>query len=169
MSVLDIILGIIFAVGAISGFQKGFLISLFSLLAIFLGILGGFKLMGVAMVMLADHYSINENVLPYIAFGVVFIIISILVNILGNMLSGSLNKTVLGGVDQIAGGILGIVKTIFMTSVILWITESVSIDLPRHWKEDSWLYPFTANFAPQVTNWIGDIFPVFDDLFKSHT
>jgi uncharacterized membrane protein required for colicin V production len=52
LSKVDLTLSIIILVGAYSGFRDGFRAELFSLLTIFLGVLFGFKLMGMAMVYL---------------------------------------------------------------------------------------------------------------------
>lgn len=169
MSIADIILVIFFISGAIAGYQKGFLYSLFSLLAIFLGVLGGFKLMGVVMVKLSVYYEVDEKILPYVAFGVIFLLIVIVVRLLGNLLRSSMNKTFLGSADQWAGGLLGLGKTVFMVSVVLWITDSLSLRLPNHWIEDSYLYTFTANAAPVTTNWLGEWLPSFHNLFNDQT
>jgi len=169
VSIVDIVLIIIFSIGAISGFRRGFLSELFSLLAVILGILAGFKLMGEAMLMLGKHYSIDEKVLPYVAFAVVFLLVMIIVSLLGKLLKSSLEKTVLGDADKVAGSVLGLAKAAFMASVLLWIASSLKFDIPERWSEDSWLYPFTAKLAPTITSWIAEVFPVFSDLFGDHS
>jgi membrane protein required for colicin V production len=169
VSKIDIALIIVFLIGAFSGYRKGFLSELFSLLGIILGILAGFKLMGAAMLMLAENYQVDEKILPYVAFGVVFLIVVIIVSLFGKLLKSSLEKTVLGNADQMAGSVLGALKTAFMASVLLWITSSVEMEIPENWSEGSWLYPLTASLAPEVTNWIAEVFPVFSDLFGGHS
>ena len=139
--------------------------SLFSLLAIILGILGGFRLMGWEMILLANEFNIDKVVLPYIAFSVVFVAIVIAVRLLGNVIKLSIDKSFLGSADQIAGAFLGVFKTAFLLSVFLWIIDSLRIDLPERWVSDSWLYPKVSAFAPVITSWISDIFPVFRDVF----
>lgn len=165
MSILDIILIVWFIIGAVSGYKKGFLVSLFSLAGIFLGVLLGFKLMGIAMLKLASAYNIDEKILPYAAFGLVFVIVIVVVNLIGKLAKSSIDKTVLGSADQWAGGVLGLLKAAFMVSVIFWILSALSFDLPEHWVADSQLYSYTANVAPTVTEWVGDIFPIFKNLF----
>lgn len=165
MSKIDIALVIIFLIGAFSGYRKGFLSELFSLLGIILGILAGFKLMGAAMLMLDENYKVDDKVLPYVAFGVVFLIVVIIVSLIGKLLKSSLEKTILGNADQVAGSMLGILKTAFMASVMLWITSSLGFDIPAKWSEGSWLYPFTVSLAPEVAAWVSQLFPVFSDLF----
>ena len=165
MSKIDIALIIIFLIGAFGGYRKGFLSELFSLLGIILGILAGFKLMGIAMITLTGYYDINDQVLPYVAFGVVFLLVVVIISLLGKLLKSSIEKTVLGNADQLAGSVLGLFKTAFMVSVVIWITSSMKLNVPEHWSENSWLYPMTASFAPTVTSWVAEIFPVFGDLF----
>ncbi len=165
MSKIDIALIIIFLIGAFGGYRKGFLSELFSLFGIILGILAGFKLMGIAMVTLADRYDIEDKILPYVAFGVVFLIVVIVVSLVGRLFKSAIEKTVLGNADQVAGSVLGLLKTAFMVSVVLWITNSMEMSVPEHWSEGSWLYPLTASLAPTVTSWVAEIFPVFSDLF----
>lgn len=166
MSTTDIVLSIFLAIGAFGGYRKGFLAELFSLLAIVLGVLAGFKLMGEAMLLLSKHYTIDEKVLPYVAFAVVFLIVVIIVSLLGKLLKSSLEKSTLGSVDKILGGALGLLRTAFMMSVVLWIIHSLKVERIDQWSEGSWLYPVIAKFAPAATEWIGEIFPVFGDLFN---
>lgn len=164
MSGVDIALIVFILIGAYSGFKQGFLLELFSLLGIFLGVLGGFKLMGWAMLLLADRFNVDQKVLPYLAFGVVFIGIVIVVNLIGRALKMSVDKSFLGRMDQAMGAALGILKTIFMLSVVLWILDSLKVDLEK-WQEGSWLYPWVAEFAPKVTGWVGKVIPFFKDVF----
>ena len=165
MSSIDIALAIIVLIGAYGGYRDGFLMTLFSLLAIILGVLGGFKLMGKAMFFLADKFNIDATVLPYISFFVVFILIVIIVTLVGRLIRSSIDGNFLGQVDQILGSLLGVIKIIFMTSVLLWILDSMKVDLPERWTENSWLYPKVALFAPKLTAYIGRFVPVFKGIF----
>ena len=167
MNVLDVILVIILIIGAVGGYQKGFLYSLFSLLAILLGVLGGFKLMGIVMVRLSHHFNLDNRILPYVAFALVFLLIVMVVRLLGALLRSSLEKTVFGRADKVAGSVLGTLKTVFMLSVIIWILDSVSVRLPGHLQDESFFFGFMANFAPQTTQWIGQYVPAISDVFNN--
>ncbi|MCU0356305.1 MAG: CvpA family protein [Cyclobacteriaceae bacterium] len=166
MSALDIILGVILIIGMSSGYREGFLKSLFSLLAIFIGILAGFKLMGAAMLTLNQHYDIDEKVLPYAAFGAVFLVVVILVNFLGSLLRKGLEKTLLGSADSFAGALLGLFKTAFMISVLCWILDASGVVFFDRWTEHSWMYQHIAVIAPTVTDWAGELVPAVRDLFE---
>ena len=164
MNGLDIVFGILILLGAFQGYRAGFLLELFSLLAVILGILGGFKLMGFTMVLLADKLDLNEKMLPYIAFALVFLLIVLAVNLLGKLLKASADKSFLGLFDSAAGALLGLIRTVFMLSVILWLVDSLKFKLLSSWTDASSLYPIVAGFAPKLTAWIGGILPVFKDV-----
>ena len=165
MSGIDIALIVFVVIGIYSGYKEGFLMELFSLLGIFLGVIGGFKLMGWAMVVLGDRFNVDQKVLPYFGFAVVFIAIVIAVNLLGRIVKLSVDKSFLGRADQVAGAILGVIKTVFMLSVAIWILESLKVDLGRWRNEDSWVYKTVAEFAPTTARWVGEIFPFLKDIF----
>lgn len=165
MSGVDIALLILIVAGAYSGYREGFLMELFSLCGILLGILGGFKLMGWAMLFLQEKFDVDQKLLPYVAFAVVFVAILIAVKLLGNLVKLSIDKSFLGKVDQIAGLVLGAIKTIFVLSVMLWLLNSLHVNLPDRWSDNSWVLPKVENFAPQLTRWVSEFFPIFKDVF----
>lgn len=165
MSGTDIVLLAFILFGAFRGYREGFLMELFALVGIILGILGGFKLMGLSLVLLSERFDIDEKILPYVAFGLVFIIIVVAVSLIGRMLRASIDKSFLGRVDQAAGAVLGLIKTVFIISVALWIFTSTKWNIPGEWTEDSKLLPYISSFAPLVTGWISDWIPAFRDIF----
>ena len=165
MKWIDIILVIFILFGAVGGYREGFVMTVVSLVAVILGILGGFLLLGQAMLMLDSNFRINENILPYIAFAIVFVVIVILVSVMGNILRASLHMTFLGSIDRAMGGLLGIVKSAFLLSVTFWILDSLGIDVITDWFSTSGLYPVISGFAPMVADWIGELIPAFKNVF----
>ena len=166
MSKADILLLVLAALGAWSGYRQGFLMELISLAAILLGVLGGFKLMGEGMLLLQEKFNADKTTLPYISFILIFIIIVVLVRLLGKLVKNSIDKTFLGTIDQAMGSALGVFKTLFMLSIVIWIMDSLKFSPREEWTEGSWLYPFTANLAPKTAAWIGSIWPAFGDIFR---
>lgn len=165
MKWVDLILAVIIVLGAVGGYREGLVMTVVSLAAVVLGILGGFLLLGQAMLMLDANFRINENVLPYVAFAVVFVIIVILVSLLGKMIRSSLEFTFFGTIDKALGAILGMVKSAFLLSVTFWIVDSLGINVFSEWGSDSALYRVIAGFAPLVADWLGAMIPAFRDVF----
>ncbi len=166
MSTADIVLIVLVLLGAWSGYKEGFIMELISLVAIILGVLGGFKLMGLGMIFLEERFNADKSTLPYLSFAVIFIIIVILVRFLGNLIKHSIDKSFLGTVDQVMGGFLGSFKTLFMLSIVIWIMDSLKFSPKTEWVEGSWLYPFTALLAPRTADWIGGFIPIFKEIFR---
>lgn len=165
MSGIDIVLGVLILIGAYHGFRAGFLLELFSLVAIVLGVLAGFKFMGWAMIMIGEKVDINKDILPYAAFGFVFVVVVAVVNLLGRLVKASVSKTFLGPMDEVGGALVGLIRTIFTFSIALWIVDSLKLSLVSEWTENSWLYPLVAGIAPKFTHWISGVFPFFKDVF----
>ncbi|CAN5181100.1 hypothetical protein BH09BAC3_BH09BAC3_00960 [soil metagenome] len=166
MSTADIFIAIFIVIGAFAGYREGFLMELISFIAIMLGVLGGFKLMGAGMVLLQEKFNADKNTLPYISFLIIFILIVVGVNLLGKFVKKSIDNTFLGKADQSMGAALGAFKTLFMLSIALWIADSLKWTPKEAWTENSWLYPFTAKVAPRTAEWIGGFLPVFNDIFR---
>jgi len=163
---VDIVILILAAFGAWSGFREGFLMEVISLLGMVIGIFLGFKLMGEVMILLDDRFDIDRSTLPYISFIVIFIVVVLLVRLLGSLVKNSIDKSFLGSVDQALGGGLGALRTLFTLSVVLWILDSLKMSPREEWVEGSWLYPFTAQLAPAVADWAGQFIPLFKEIFR---
>lgn len=165
MTGFDILLIVVFIIGCYAGYKDGFLMGVFSFLALVLGVLGAFKLMGLAIIYLTDWFDISERILPYVAFAVVFLAIVIAVRLLGNLIRLSIDKTFLGRLDQLAGAVLGFFKTLFVLSILVWITDALNFSLSGRWAEDSLFLPYIINFAPKLTGWISEWLPFFKNIF----
>ncbi len=166
MSKIDIAIVIILVIGGYFGYKKGFLMELFFLVAIVLGVFVGFRLMGAGVDYLHREFNADTSLLPYISFLIIFILVVVGVTLAARLFKSSLDKTFLGRVDAIAGGILGLLKYMFCVSVVLWLLESVHYKLPVSWTAGSWLYPVTLKFAPAVAGLFGSILPVFKEIFR---
>lgn len=167
MNKIDLFLLVFFLIGAYSGYKEGFLMELFSILAIVLGILGGFRLMGWAMIYLQEEFHADKATLPYIAFFVVFILIVVIVTLIGRMIKHSVDKSFLGSMDKALGACLGILKTAFLFSVIIWIADSLKLAPSEESTTNSWLYPVTARIAPGFASWFGGFIPFFKEIFHT--
>ena len=136
-----------------------------SLVAIILGVIGGFKLMGNAMLMLGFNFNIDKGLLPFAAFGIVFIIIVVVVSLLGKLIKSIFDKSAFGLADDILGGVFGLIKAIFLVSVMLWIISSVGHDPLKNLTANSHLYPLISDFAPYVTSLVGLVIPSLGKIF----
>jgi len=163
---LDIFIVLLILFAAYRGYKNGFLMGLISLVAIILGVFGGFKLMGEGMIFLQREFNADKSVLPYLSFFLIFILIIVIVNILGRLIKASIDSTFLGTADAAMGAILGVAKWLFMLSVVLWLLDSMEIDPRGEWTEGSLLYPYVTMFATGLAEWTSGFLPFFKEIFK---
>ena len=166
LSKIDVVIAILLAVGGFLGYRRGFLMELFFLCAMVLGVLIGFKLMGAGVEYLHREFNADTVLLPYLSFLIIFILVVVLVTFLGKQIKNSVDKTFLGRVDAAAGAILGVLKYMFCVSVIIWLISSFHYSLPAQWTKNSWLYPVTEGFAPHLAGFFSGFLPVFKEIFK---
>jgi membrane protein required for colicin V production len=166
LSKIDIVIAIIFLVGGYFGYKRGFLLGLFFLSAIVLGVFLAFKLMALGVEFLHRYFNADLHYLPYISFLIIFIGVIIVVMFIGNRFKNSMDKTFLGKLDALAGALLGVGKYAFCLSVLFWILSSLSIRFPTNWTEHSFLYPQTVKFAKQVNSSVGKLVPFVKGIFK---
>jgi membrane protein required for colicin V production len=166
LSKVDIVLALILALGAYLGYRRGFLMELFFLLAIVLGIFVSFKLMRWGMEVLQREFNADKAFLPYISFAIIFILVMVLVIFFGRRIKNSIDTGFLGKIDSLAGAVLGMMKYAFCLSVIIWLAESLKINFPESWNTGSRLYPLTAKFAHNLSGFLGGFVPFFKEIFS---
>ena len=166
MSKADIVIGLILLLGGFLGYKRGFLLELFFLCALVLGVFIGFKLMGAGVNYLHKEFNADNTFLPYLSFAIIFILVVVLVTFLGRRIKNSVDKTFLGRVDALAGAILSILKYAFCLSVLIWLMSSLHYSLPGDWTNGSWLYPKIVGFAKQISGVFGSFLPFFKEMFK---
>lgn len=166
MSKIDIAITLLLVLGGYFGYKRGFLAELFFFLALVLGVMIGFKLMGWGVVYLHKHFNADTDFLPYISFFIIFILVVVLVIFTGNRIKHLMDQTFLGKVDSLAGAILGVMKYAFCASIIFWLATKVNYTFPESWTQGSWLYPKTVVFAKTVSEFFGNFLPFLKETFR---
>jgi membrane protein required for colicin V production len=176
LSILDIIIIVVLLLGAYSGYKKGLILEVISIVAFVLAIVGGFKLLHVGMEYIAKVYEGFGNLLPFVAFLVLFVLIIVVVNLIGTILKRIIDWTPLGIFDNVAGSLIGIVKSVLILSILIWLISGLNINIPGSFMDDSKLLPIVSGFSSRLSEFISTIFPSFDvfiktmeDLFESFT
>jgi len=121
MNFLDIILIIPIIWLAYKGFKKGLIIELTSLLALVLGVYLAYYFSDYAADFLRDTFDVGKKYMPIISFALTFIVVVIAVFIIGKMLEKFVDIILLGFINKIAGSFFGILKAVFILSIIIYI------------------------------------------------
>ena len=153
MNVLDIILIIPIIWLMYRGYQKGFIIELSSLVALILGIYFAINFSGFAADFLTRNFNIGDKYLSIAAFVVTFMVVVFVVFMVGKFLEKFIDILLLGFINKLAGAAFGIIKAVFLISVVLWIINSFDISrtiIKDSSREGSFLYEPIEQFAPSV-------------------
>ncbi len=166
MAWLDILFLIVFVIGAIKGFQKGFIIEIFSFVAFFAGLFLAIELtLPLAKIYFSgsDHfYLITVFVFIGVFIGVIFG-----VNLLARIIKKAVDLTFLGFFDNILGGLASIFKWAFILSVFFWVLDSIGLRLSETQMNSSVIFPWIKHIGPAVFTWMAEILPFIRDMIDS--
>ena len=153
MNTVDIILSLVLLYGLVRGFFRGLLTELASLVGIVAGIYGAVHFSHFLGGFLGSLVEWKPQYINLISFAVTFIIIVVLVSLAGKMLTKVAAFAALGIVNKILGGIFGVLKSAFVTSVIIMFfkatNERIEIVEDRT-LEESILYEPVESIAPII-------------------
>lgn len=126
LPILDIVLGVLLAIGLIRGLMKGAIVEVASLLALFLGIYGAINFSFYAVDFLNQYLDWGASYITITAFILTFILIVLAITLVGKFFTRLAKLLALGLVNRLLGGIFGVLKTGFILSVILLFLASIS-------------------------------------------
>jgi membrane protein required for colicin V production len=161
---LDIIYAVLIILAIIKGWQKGLIVGLFSLVAIFIGLAAAIKLSAVVANYIGRNVRISEQWLPIISFAIVFLIVVLLVRLGAKAIQKFAESIMLGLFNRLGGVLLYAAIYTIVFSVLLFYAEQVRLVKPET-KEKSVTYEFVQPWGPKAMNAMGAVIPIFKDMF----
>lgn len=152
MNVLDVIIGIVLILFAITGLRKGLIVEAFYLASFLFGAYGAMHFSDAVADWMSDFINVSEDYLTIISFIVTFIIVLVLVRFLGRIISRLLEAISLGFLDKIGGFIFGVLKGTLLVSVLVMVmnvfgaSDLINDDL----RKSSKLYTLTDSIANTI-------------------
>ena len=161
---IDVIFAILVLLACFKGYRKGFIVALFSAIAIFIGIAAALKLSAVVAGEFAGNEGTSSKWLPFVSFMIVFLIVVIVVNLGARIIQKSFEMVLLGWVNRICGMILYAVLYCLLYSILLFYADKLHF-LKTRTIESSIVYPYVKPLGPCIINGLGMVIPVFRDIF----
>ncbi|MDA3614805.1 CvpA family protein [Polluticaenibacter yanchengensis] len=162
---IDIILGVLIIIGAIKGFSKGLILSVFTFVSYIIGLLAAMKFSTVVAAYLGDNSSVAKSVLPLLSFVLVFLLAVLLVRLGARFIEKVVQLALLGWINRLGGILLYVAWYLIFISVIVFYAGNIGIIKPET-LAGSVLWPYIQPWGPYVINNIGKILPVFQDMFS---
>jgi len=149
-SYIDLIILLPLAWALWKGFNKGFIIEIFSLLALGVGIYGGIHFSDYTANWLTEQFELETKFLPVIAFTLTFLVLVIAVHLLGKMVEKAVHFASLKLANKLFGALFGFLKVGLILSVIIIVLTSIDEKmsfLPQEEIEKSMLFKPVYEFG----------------------
>lgn len=124
MNYLDILFVLLLAWGGWSGFKSGFIIQLFTTLALFLGLYAGVHFSDYATRVITEDFGSTSKYVPVIAFTITFLAVGAMVYFAGKTIEKMIKVVHLTPLNKIAGLAVGLLKMCFFIGAGVIILES---------------------------------------------
>jgi len=164
LSIIDIIIIVPLVIGAYSGYRKGFIMEVVSLLALILAVIGGFHFLHWGISLLHEHFNLSGRFMPVLSFILIFAAIVLVVNLVGKILKKVAQMAFLGGLDKVVGAILGGPKWVFFLSLVVWAFQVFGVEIPEHLQEKSLFYSYIIGLAPATVEIFSYLIPASANL-----
>ncbi len=163
--IIDVVFLILMAISVYKGYQKGLILSVFSVIGYIVGLSAALKLSAVVAVYLQQKTNINLSWLPLISFALVFAATVIIIKWSGKLISQAFKMVLLGWVNQFAGIILFIIIYTTVYSIVLFYLINMKM-ISEETIPLSKTYFFIQPWGPKLINGIGYIFPFLQNVFE---
>lgn len=161
---IDVAYIIVLILAIFKGYSKGFVVAIFSLFAIFIGLASALKLSASVAVWLGKSTNIGERLLPIVAFAIVLIGVALLVRLIAGMIQKAIEIVMLGFVNRLAGVILYIILYTIIFSVVLFFATNISL-LKQPTIDASYTYHFIEPLGPKAINAFSRFIPPLQNMF----
>jgi len=162
--IIDIIFVILMILALIHGYRRGFIVAIFSFVAIIIGLAAALKLSTVVARHIGTAVKVSDRWLPFVSFLVVFVIVVVLIRLGAKAIERISEAVMLGWFNRLAGIVLyaAIYLTIF--SILLFYAGQIKILSPET-VEASRTYSFIRPWGPKAIDGLGVVVPFFKNMF----
>ncbi|MEM6318391.1 MAG: CvpA family protein [Bacteroidota bacterium] len=162
---LDIIFVLFAAIGFYTGYARGIIKTVFTILSFTIGLLAAFK-MAPAFTNFLEDLTKNDNPLMFIAgFLLSFIIMMVILRLISRGLEGILKSANINFINQIIGGVVLGAGSILIYSTLVWFADKSHM-IDSQTKQSSLTYAYTKEFPSQMKVVGEQLKPVFTDFWN---
>lgn len=125
MNFIDILILVPLLLAAWKGFKRGFIIEIFIVLALLVGIYCGIHFSDYTSDLIKDKLSVSSIYLPIISFALTFIVIAVGIYFAGKMLEKVIKIAQLSLLNKLGGVFFSVVKTLYFMSTLFLLIASI--------------------------------------------
>jgi len=161
---IDLIFALLLVMAIIKGYQKGFIVAFFSIIAFIIGLAAALKLSAVVAEYLKQSVNISAKWLPFLAFIIVFFAVVILIRLGAKLIEKAFQVVLLGWLNRIGGIVFYSVFLLYLLRTFVFYAEKLQLIQPGT-IQSSQTYNFVEPWGPAVMDNFGKLIPVFKNMF----
>jgi membrane protein required for colicin V production len=172
MNFIDILLIVPLCYAGWKGFKNGFVIELFTLLAILVGIYVGIHFSDFVAEWMKSTFEWDSPYLPVIAFTITFLGVGAMIYFGGKLVEKMIKVVHLSPVNKAFGIVFAVLKMLYILSVILVLIDSYDEKgdfFPENTKESSLLYEPVKNISTTTVPALAESTIFIENALKPET
>ena len=124
MNFIDLLILVPLLLAAWKGFKRGFIIEIFIVLALLVGIYCGIHFSDYTSDLIKDKLNVSSIYLPLISFALTFTVIAVGIYFIGKMLEKVIKIVQLSLLNKLGGVFFSVVKTLYFMSTLFLLIAS---------------------------------------------
>ena len=124
MNFIDLLILVPLLLAAWKGFKRGFIIEIFIVLALLVGIYCGIHFSDYTSDLIKDKLNVSSIYLPLISFALTFTVIAVGIYFIGKMLEKVIKIAQLSLLNKLGGVFFSVVKTLYFMSTLFLLIAS---------------------------------------------
>ena len=162
LPITDLILILLLVWGGWNGYKKGLVVAIASIIAIVAGAYGAFYFSDALGNWMSGIVDWNAKSIAVVAFALTFLGVVFGVHLIAKAIEKTLNLVALGGINKIAGGVLGVLKNAVILSFVIYGLKGFDIKISEDTSQEYVVMPIVESIAPLVL-------PFWEDLTEKTT
>lgn len=162
---IDILFLLLMILSLIKGYRNGFVVAVFSLLGIFIGLAAAMKFSTLVAVWLQNSTHIATAWLPFLSFLLVMVAVVLLVRLGALFIQSAMEMVLLGWLNRISGILLYAALYTTLYSVLLFYAIKLQWLKPETLSASK-TYAFIQPWGQKAIDGIGVVLPFFKGMFE---
>ena len=163
MATLDIIILVVLGIGLLRGFKTGFLKQASSLLGTVLAFVLAASFMESGGKLVEVNLGLDPGFGPILAFVAIFVMVKMAVMTVARSAETLLEKVHLSGLDRLAGGVAGGLKSAIVMSLVFLLIGYAQLP-GQHSRDSSEFYTPVYRLVPDAWRYLSGRAPAFEDF-----
>ncbi len=163
--IIDLIVALIAVYGFYMGYSKGIIKTIFSILAIMIGLLVALKLSPFVIGFLEGLFDKQNSIIFIAGFVLTFAIVLFLIRYTGKNLEDVFKAIKLNFLNKIAGGALLSLLFIVGLSYVVWFTDRTHL-IGEQTKASSITYPMLITMPQRSSKMVEKVKPFFSEFWN---